>query len=326
MKKLVLAVFMIVSAGCAKSPAHGQSTQTNENFIHVTANSTIGDVINNQAFSNFGQFIFPIKNRSSYNANMTLGNIQSLLPYHSNINVHTTVTVINYMLDEEKNGKTIFYNFYTETQRNNDQSKEATGLFFFRGKPGAPFAVVCAGGGFSYVGSIHESFPLALELSKKGYNTFAIEYRVGSERTATEDLAMALSFIFRNAETLGVSTGNYSVWGGSAGARMAANIGSNGVAAYGGDSIPKPCVVVMQYTGHSHYTPNDPPTFAVVGENDGIASPAVMERRINNLRGNGVDVEFHRYPNVGHGFGLGIETSAEGWINNAIQFWERYQN
>jgi acetyl esterase/lipase len=323
MKKLVLAVFMIVSAGCAKSPAHGQSTQTNGNFIHVTANSTIGDVINNQAFSNFGQFIFPIKNRSSYNANMTLGNIQSLLPYHSNINVHTTVTVINYMLDEEKNGKTIFYNFYTETQRNNDQSKEATGLFFFRGKPGAPFAVVCSGGGFSYVGSIHESFPLALELSKKGYNAFAIEYRVGSERVATEDLAMALSFVFKNAETFEVSTNNYSVWGGSAGARMAANIGSNGTAAYGGDNMSKPCAVIMQYTGHSHYTQNDPPTFAIIGENDSIASPAVMERRINSLRNAGIDTEFHRYQNVGHGFGLGIGTSAEGWINNAVRFWEK---
>ena len=105
---------------------------------------------------------------------------------------------------------------------------------------------------------------------------------------------------------------------------MAANIGSNGTAAYGGDNLPRPCVVVMQYTGHSYYTKNDPPTFAIVGENDGIASPAVMERRIRNLRNVGIDTEFYRYRNVGHGFGLGIGTSAEGWTNNAIQFWEKH--
>jgi acetyl esterase/lipase len=306
--------------------AQGNGNKQGQEKILITANNTISDVINNPAFDGFGQFIFPIKNRTSYNANMTLGNIQPLLPYHSNINVHTTVSVINYMLDEIKNGKTIFYNFYTDTQKRNDRSKEATGLFYFRGKSGAPFAVICAGGGFSYVGSIHESFPLALELSKKGYNVFAIEYRVGSEWTATEDLAIALSFIFKNAETLEVSTNNYSVWGGSAGARMAANIASNGAMAYGGDNLPKPCVVIMQYTGHSHYTQNDPPTFAVVGKNDGIASPAVMEQRINNLRRIGIDTEFHIYQNVSHGFGLGIGTSAEGWYNNAVRFWEKHIN
>jgi hypothetical protein len=30
--------------------------------------------------------------------------------------------------------------------------------FFFRGKPGAPFAVIAPGGGFAYVASVHEGF------------------------------------------------------------------------------------------------------------------------------------------------------------------------
>ena len=34
-----------------------------------------------------------------------------------------------------------------------------------------------AGGGFYYVGSIHESLPHALELSRMGYNGFALVYR-----------------------------------------------------------------------------------------------------------------------------------------------------
>jgi hypothetical protein len=38
----------------------------------------------------------------------------------------------------------------------------------------------------------------------------------------------------------------------------------------------------------------------------------------------GTAVEFHRYPNAGHGFGrLGTGTSAEGWVRAAIRFWER---
>ena len=68
-------------------------------------------------------------------------------------------------------------------------------MFFFRGKPGAPFAVISPGGGFSYVGSIHEGFPLAVALSQKGYNAFVLQYRVGGETIACEDLAAALSYI-----------------------------------------------------------------------------------------------------------------------------------
>jgi acetyl esterase/lipase len=48
-----------------------------------------------------------------------------------------------------------------------------------------------------------------------------------------------------------------------------------------------------------------------------------MAQRVDRLRGQGTTVEFHRYPNVGHGFGLGTGTSAEGWVRAAIRFWER---
>ena len=163
-----------------------------------------------------------------------------------------------------------------------------------------------------------------MEINKRGYNAFVLRYRVGyGESVATQDLAAAVSYIFRNAGALQVSTENYSLWGSSAGARMAAAIGTHGVARFGGDAIPKPSTVVMAYTGHSEYSADDPPTFTVVGEQDGIASPATMERRVQALKQAGVTVEYHKYPAVGHGFGLGTGTSAEGWIGDAVRFWER---
>ena len=184
--------------------------------------------------------------------------------------------------------------------------------------------MVSPGGGFSYVGSVHEGFPYAVAISKQGYNAFVLKYRAGAGGTvATRDLAAALSYIFRNADRLGVGTEAYSVWGSSAGARMAAAIGSHGTARFGGDDLPKPSAVVMAYTGHSEVADHEPPTFVVVGEHDGIAPPAVMERRVAALRRTGAEVEFHRYPALGHGFGPGIGTSAEGWLDRAIRFWEQ---
>jgi len=174
------------------------------------------------------------------------------------------------------------------------------------------------------VGSIHEGFPYAMELNRRGFNAFVLQYRAGGAEVACEDLAAGLSYIFRNAETLAVSTDDYSLWGASAGARMVAYLGSYGAAAYGGDELPRPATVVMQYTGHADFSDQEPPTFAVIGAEDTIASPKTMKQRIAALRGMGVDTEFHEYPRIGHGFGLGIGTTAEAWFDMAVQFWEKH--
>lgn len=81
----------------------------------------------------------------------------------------------------------------------------------------------------------------------------------------------------------------------------------------------------MAYTAHSDHAADEPPTFAVVGERDGISPPSAMKRRVSALRRAGTEVEYREYPGVGHGFGLGIGTSAEGWVEEAIRFWERHQ-
>jgi acetyl esterase/lipase len=228
------------------------------------------------------------------------------------------------MIDEVKDGKTIFYDFYSEKQKQEDPAKKFTGLFFYRGETGAPFAIVCPGGGFTYVGSLHEGFPLALEISRKKYNAFTIRYRVESEQKATEDLAAAIAYIFRNAKALNVSTANYSLWGGSAGARMVGNIALSGVADYGGGDLPNPAVVVIAYTGQSSYSKYFPPTFILVSANDGIANAAVVDKRVEHLRNAGVEVEYRRYRTAGHGFGLGTGTDAEGWLAHAVRFWEKH--
>jgi acetyl esterase/lipase len=164
-----------------------------------------------------------------------------------------------------------------------------------------------------------------VDISNRGYNAFVPRCRAGhGGRVATEDLAAAVSYIFANAKTLGVSTENYSLWGSSAGARMAASIGSHDLAAFGGDDLPKPSTVVMAYTAHSDISSDEPPTFVVVGDQDGIAPPAAMERRVATLRRAGTQVEYRTYQHLGHGFGPGAGTCAEGWIADAVRFWEKF--
>jgi dienelactone hydrolase len=100
--------------------------------------------------------------------------------------------------------------------------------------------------------SLHEGFPLAREISEKGLNAFVIRYRV-DEQKATEDMAAAIAYIFKNADVLGVGTQGYSLWGGSAGARMVGNIALRGVSGFGGGDIRKPSAVFIAYTGQASY-------------------------------------------------------------------------
>lgn len=296
----------------------GSPVQAGQSY---TKNTRISDVINDPAFGDYGSLIFPVD--SGYYSGDTLGELN--LTWYNNIDSDKTVEIANYMKAHAEAGDTIFYDIYTDAEKKAEPDKEDTGLFYFKGNPGEKFAICNAGGGFAYVGAMHDSFPHALELSKKGYNAFALIYRPGAQ-TACEDLARAISFVFEHAEELEVDTSGYSLWGGSAGGRMAAWLGSYGTAAFGEEDLPQAGAVIMQYTGHDEYTQSDPPTYACVGENDGIASWRTMERRLKMLDGFGIATEFHKYPGLRHGFGIGTGTAAEGWIDDAVAFWEKNTN
>lgn len=307
---------MISSSVKTESGETDVENEVRGNFY--TVDTAISDVIEAPVFEDYGRLIFPVDDW--YYSGDTLGELH--LTYYSNIDPDETVAITNYMKEHAVSGDTIFYDIYTEEEKAADPEKEDTGLFFFKGTPGERFAVCNAGGAFAYVGAMQDSFPHALELSEQGYNAFALIYRPGAQ-TACEDLARAIQFIFEHAEELEVNTEGYSLWGGSAGARMAAWVGSYGTAAFGASDFPQPAAVIMQYTGLSEYSEGDPATFVTVGESDGIANWRVMKQRLDGMSALGIETEFHSYPGLGHGFGLGHGTAAEGWIDEAIAFWRR---
>ena len=281
-------------------------------------NTGIDEVIAYPGFGDWGRLIFPAD--EGYYSGSTLKDLR--LTWYSNIQPAKTVEIVNYFREKADAGETVFFDIYTDSEKATDSWKTDTGLFFFKGQPGAKFAICNAGGGFAYVGAMHDSFPHALELSKKGYNAFALIYRPGAQ-TACEDLARAIAFIHEHAEELEVDVTDYSLWGGSAGARMAAWLGSYGTAAFGEAEYPRPSAVIMQYTGLSEVYGNEPPTYNCVGTNDGIASYRTMENRIAAIQANGTDAMIEVFPGLSHGFGLGTGTVAEGWIDNAVVFWEK---
>ena len=162
-------------------------------------------------------------------------------------------------------------------------------------------------------------------LADLGFNAFVVTYRTGQGgQVAAQDMARAIDYVMANADTLGVSRDGYSVWGSSAGARMAAHLGSHGPSAFGANTTKRPSTVVMAYTSHRDIGEIEPPTYVIVGERDGIAPPSSMLPRVNALKKLGTDVAFRVIPDIGHGFGAGTGTPAEGWIRDAASFWQAH--
>ena len=302
-----------------ESNADNVMTDTRFQEGPYTEDTKVTDVINDEVFDGYGRLIFPVDMQIS--DNLTLKNINTILPWYSEINTDKTVEIVNYMKEKAGSGQQIFYDIYSDDEKKSDLDKQNTGLFFFKGNTGAKSAIVNAGGGFMYVAGMHDSFPHALELSKKGYNAFALIYRPGA-RTACEDLARAIACLHEHADELGIDMSDYSLWGGSAGARMAAWLGAYGTSAFGEKQYPKPAAVIMQYTGLSEVTGDEPPTYACVGTSDGIASYRSMERYISRIKNNGTNAKIEVFDGLSHGFGLGQNTVADGWLDRAVMFWE----
>lgn len=284
----------------------------------ITTETKIRDIILNPVLGDWGRLLFPVN--AGYYSGDTLGDLQ--LTWYSHINPQKTVEIVRYMKEHTLSGEQVFFDIYSEAEKRADPAKQNTGLFFFRGKPGAKTAICNAGGGFAYVGAMHDSLPHALELSKKGYNAFALIYRPGAQ-TACQDLARAIAFLHQNSSTLGIDMTGFSLWGESAGARMAAWLGSLGTEYFGEQSYPRPAAVIMQYTGLSEVYGNEPATYNCVGDRDGIANYRTMQNRISRIKAKGTDAQVEVFTGLGHGFGLGQGTVAEGWLDNAVKFWEK---
>lgn len=310
---------ILVQTENTESNADNVMTDTRIQEGPYTEDTKVTDVINDEVFDGYGRLIFPVDMQIS--DNLTLKNINTILPWYSEINTDKTVEIVNYMKEKAGSGQQIFYDIYSDDEKKSDLDKQNTGLFFFKGNTGAKSAIVNAGGGFMYVAGMHDSFPHALELLKKGYNAFALIYRPGA-RTACEDLARAIAFLHEHADELGIDMSDYSLWGGSAGARMAAWLGAYGTSAFGEKQYPKPAAVIMQYTGLSEVTGDEPPTYACVGTSDGIASYRSMERYISRIKNNGTNAKIEVFDGLSHGFGLGQNTVADGWLDRAVMFWE----
>jgi hypothetical protein len=133
------------------------------------------------------------------------------------------------LLDISKRGFKLNLPLYTEKEIAECPSRKNAVLTFFRGEPGAPYIILCSGGGYVILTNISEGFPTAARFNSYGYNVFVVTYRVDDAPIfpkPQEDVAAAIGYIEAHAEELRVQAGHYAIGGFSAGGHLAASWGT----------------------------------------------------------------------------------------------------
>lgn len=215
-------------------------------------------------------------------------------------------------------------------------------------------AVLVPGGGYAMVCSFIEGVPIARKLNEKGISCVIVYYSIREKALCPapiDDLARAVKETLAKADEWNLDTDNYSVWGASAGGHLVGEFGTDnlGYRKYG---LPKPGCLVLSYPVISmdprynhggshdnflgknasrgleemasvdkHVDAGYPRVYAWCGDEDKEVPNDNIRLLVIALREKGIEHKYHIYPGVGHGVGPGTGTSAEGWIDEAVNFW-----
>lgn len=271
-------------------------------------------------------------------------------------NLPSLVVGLEYLLQKAGEGK-VFYDIWNEKEMKEEPSRRETGISAFIVPGGKKFVLVCPGGGYSSVCTVAEGYGIAKEWNDKGYSAFILQYRVGDKMQQPkqiEDLVQAVKYIFAHAEELQVDTKDYALMGFSAGAHLASCFGTEllGYKKYG---LQKPGAVILgypvitmgekthegsrkfllgteniedqalraQFSIEKQITSAFPSTYVWQCEEDETVPIENSQMLVDALKEKKIPYEYEVFPGNAHGWGVGIGTAAEGWIDRAITFWER---
>lgn len=305
-----------------------------------TMNSLFYKVFHSSEFSNHQEALFPSR------AIRTVLQIYPLRVSKLLLGMDTTALVdtLNRLVDKiDKDNR-----FYISLGKQ-------CGIYPFVIGENRPFVLLIPGGAYAEVCTLNEGFMTALELNRLGYNAFVCRYRVGKEAhfpNPQDDVACCLRWILQNAEDIHVCVDNYAVCGFSAGGHLAASWGTKSVG-YAAYHLPKPKTVILgypvitmgddthkfsrsnllsenqndpasreQYSIELQVDADYPETFLWACKNDKCVPFQNTQMMYEALKKYACRTELHSYAGDAHGWGLAVGTVAEGWLEQAVAFWQ----
>ena len=289
---------------------------------YFSSKNTIKDILECKEFSSFANLLVPETDKKDLNVH--LNEYQRIMPYYRNVTARHTIEALDYLYDEVKKEIRFFIQSTPKSTLQKRKSWKIAAFFFFRGKKKATFALILPGG-YSYKILIHEGVPLALRISRAGYNAFVLSYLQKKVLSGSQDLVKAVNYIKNNFSMFGVSKEDYSLWWASTGAQIIINVTHISEKTFSaGIIMSKPAVNIYTYPISFYGTNEDSPTFIVVGENDKIVNKTVLKSSVANLNNLNINAKYTEMPRLEHGFGIDPETAGSiNGISRAIAFCEK---
>ena len=264
---------------------------------------------------------------------------------------------LNYLADLYEAGRQVTYPVYTAEEIAADPARGEVELYYLPSeKQGSRYVVVMSGNVLNKTSNMSEGYATAWQLHEMGYAVFVLRYRVfqqAKDNAPVADLGNAIRMITENAAQLDVQPENYALLGYSSGGHLAGVFAGDALG-YKNFGVPKPGVLLLgypindffeykplyhlaidPYTLESRYyqmtisgcvTDDYPPVYHWYGQDDYVFPllwyPAQRPALTRALQEHGVPYKEVIVPKAPHGIGLGRGTDAEGWLNDAVAFWE----
>jgi acetyl esterase/lipase len=203
--------------------------------------------------------------------------------------------------------------------------------------------VICPGGGYWIEAMDHEGYDIAKWLAARGIAGIVLKYRLpyGHDQIPSEDARRAMRIVRNNAEQWGINPGKIGIAGSSAGGHLASTAGTRFDTELKDSKDPLDWVscrpdfmlllypvitfresfghmgsrknligegnnweMVEKYSNELHVTPETPPTFLVLADDDKSVPPRNSVEFYLALKQNNVPAEMHIFQQGGHGFGM----------------------
>ena len=321
---------------------------------NITPQTTMKELRENPSIKGSGYYTYcrellPIENLYWQN--------KTLAQYAKPQLVEDCANAMNLVIENYNNGVQVTWQVYTPEEIEADISLGSIQLFYYPSDtPGGKYALVVPGNGSTITSEMEEGGSAAYQLHELGYTVFVLRYRSfleASDNAPLYDLGRAVQFITEHAEQFQVQTEDYALVGFSSGGQLA-GLFANREIGYGNYSVPKPGALLMAYPlvnfsyGKAVYhvlmdpgtcdwryymtsladavTDDYPPVYFWYGKDDQILTLLGFQKQgpalKRALEAHNVPCKVVEYDHAPHSVGTGNGTDAEGWIKDAVAFWQ----